>query len=343
VAGIVDRFRELGMPIVGPTAENAALEGSKVHSKRFMERIGIPTARFATVTSDAEGGDALRNFRLPVVLKTDGLAAGKGVIIAQTTEEASAALSSLPYPIVIEEFLEGEEVSFIVLCDGERGVPLEPSQDHKRIFDGDQGPNTGGMGAYSDPRILSPAMRQQIMDTIVEPVVRATAFTGFLYAGLMMTPGGPSVLEFNVRMGDPETQPLMMRLKSDWGEALMAAARGALTPEALQWAPEPATCVVIAAEGYPGTPKTGQKISGLDDVTEAVVFHAGTKRIGDDIVTAGGRVLGVTACGTDLENSIERAYSAVSRIHFEGMQYRRDIGAKGLPGYKSGRYNRTLQ
>jgi phosphoribosylamine--glycine ligase len=320
------------MPIVGPTAENAALEGSKVHSKRFMERIGVPTARFATVTNDVEATEALRNFPLPVVLKTDGLAAGKGVIIAQTAEEASAALSSLAYPMVIEEFLEGEEVSFIVLCDGKRGVPLEPSQDHKRIFDGDQGPNTGGMGAYSDSRILSSAMRQQIMDTIIEPVVRATAFTGFLYAGLMMTPTGPSVLEFNVRMGDPETQPLMMRLRSDWGEALMAAARGVLTPDALEWAPEPATCVVIAAEGYPGTPKTGQKISGLDDVAEAVVFHAGTKRIGDDIVTAGGRVLGVTACGTDLQNSIARAYSAVSRIHFEGMQYRRDIGAKGLPG-----------
>jgi phosphoribosylamine--glycine ligase len=335
VAGVVDEFRSRGMAIVGPTAENAALEGSKVHSKRFMERIGVPTARFATVTSYEEARTALRKFRLPVVLKTDGLAAGKGVIIALTAEEADAALTSLAYPMVIEEFLEGEEVSFIVLCDGKRGVPLEPSQDHKRIFDGDQGPNTGGMGAYSDSRILTPAMREQVMDTIVEPVIRATGFTGFLYAGLMMTTEGPSVLEFNVRMGDPETQPLMMRLKSDWGEALMAAARGALTPDALEWAPEPATCVVIAAEGYPGTPKTGQKISGLDSVTDAMVFHAGTKRVGDDIVTAGGRVLGVTAFGTDLQNSIERAYAAVSKIHFDGMQYRRDIGSKGLQRYNS--------
>lgn len=335
VAGVVDQFRSRGMAIVGPTAENATLEGSKVHSKRFMERIGVPTARFAAVTNHDEARTALRQFRLPVVLKTDGLAAGKGVIIALTTDEADAALSSLAYPMVIEEFLEGEEVSFIVLCDGKRGVPLEPSQDHKRIFDGDQGPNTGGMGAYSDSHILSSAMRQQVMETIIEPVIHATAFTGFLYAGLMMTEAGPSVLEFNVRMGDPETQPLMMRLQSDWGEALMAAARGALTPDALEWAAEPATCVVIAAEGYPGTPKTGQKISGLDSVTDAVVFHAGTKRVGTDIVTAGGRVLGVTACGRDLQNSIDRAYAAVSQIHFDGMQYRRDIGAKGLRRYNS--------
>ena len=333
VAGIVDKFRSRGLAIVGPTAENAALEGSKVHSKQFMQRIGIPTARFAAVNTETEARDALRQFQLPVVLKTDGLAAGKGVVIAQTNEEAAAALSALAYPMVIEEFLEGEEVSFIILCDGKRAVPLEPSQDHKRIFDGDQGPNTGGMGAYSDSSILTQAMRDRVMDSIIEPVVKATAFTGFLYAGLMMTADGPSVLEFNVRMGDPETQPLMMRLKSDWGEALMAAARGALTPDALEWAPEPATCVVMAAEGYPGTPETGQKIIGLDTVTDAVVFHAGTKRVGDDIVTAGGRVLGVTACGTDLQNSIDRAYAAVSKIHFDGMQYRRDIGAKGTRRY----------
>jgi phosphoribosylamine--glycine ligase len=335
VAGVVDQFRALNLPIVGPTAENAALEGSKVHSKRFMERIGVPTAHFTVVGNEQEGRDALAQFRLPMVLKTDGLAAGKGVIIAASREEAETGLSTLAYPIVMEEFLEGEEVSFIVLCDGKRGVPLEPSQDHKRIFDGDRGPNTGGMGAYSDSNIMGSATRQQVMDTIIEPVVRATGFTGFLYAGLMMTPAGPSVLEFNVRMGDPETQPLMMRLESDWGEALMAAARGELTPSALQWSPEPATCVVIAAAGYPGTPRTGQKISGLDSVSDAVVFHAGTKRAGDDIVTAGGRVLGVTARGVNLKDSIDRAYAAVKHIHFDGMQYRRDIGVKGLRRYNS--------
>ena len=335
VAGVVDQFRARNLAIVGPTAENAALEGSKVHSKRFMERIGVPTARFAVVGNEQEGRDALRRFRLPVVLKTDGLAAGKGVIIALSREEAEAALTSLAYPIVMEEFLEGEEVSFIVLCDGKRGVPLEPSQDHKRIFDGDRGPNTGGMGAYSDSNIMGAKMREQVMDTIIEPVVRATGFTGFLYAGLMMTSAGPSVLEFNVRMGDPETQPLMMRLESDWGEALMAAARGALKPDALQWSPEPATCVVMAAACYPGTPQTGQKIFGLDPVSDAVVFHAGTKRIGDDIVVSGGRVLGVTARGANLKDSIDRAYAAVAQIHFDGMQFRRDIGVKGLERYNS--------
>lgn len=335
VAGVVDQFRARGMAIVGPNAENAALEGSKIHSKRFMERIGVPTARFATVSNATEARDALGQFHLPVVLKTDGLAAGKGVIIALSSDEAEAALSSLAFPMVIEEFLEGEEVSFIALCDGKRGVPLEPSQDHKRIFDGDQGPNTGGMGAYSDSGILSPAMRQIAMDAVIEPVVRATAFTGFLYAGLMMTADLTSVLEFNVRMGDPETQPLMMRLESDWGEALMAAARGSLRPDSLQWSPEPATCVVMAAAGYPGTPKTGQKITGLNSVRDAVVFHAGTKRSGEDVVTAGGRVLGVTARGRDLKESIDRAYRAVRQIEFEGMQYRRDIGARGLRRYNS--------
>jgi phosphoribosylamine--glycine ligase len=298
VAGVVDQFRARGMAIVGPTAENAALEGSKIHSKRFMEKLGIPTARFQTVENAAQ---VPRDFRYPVVLKTDGLAAGKGVVIAQNRAEVDAALASLPFPMVIEEFLEGEEVSFIVLCDGKRAVPLEPSQDHKRVFDGDQGPNTGGMGAYSDSRILGEAERGSILDTIIEPVVRATGYTGFLYAGLMMTASGPSVLEFNVRLGDPETQPLMMRLASDWGEVLMAAARGSLNVDRLQWSPEPATCVVIASGGYPGAYKSGEKITGIEDVDGAVAFHAGTKREGGDLVTAGGRVLGVTATGTTLQ------------------------------------------
>ena len=235
--------------------------------------------------------------------------------------------------MVIEEFLEGEEVSFIVLCDGKRAVPLEPSQDHKRVFDNDQGPNTGGMGAYSDSRILTAEQRGRIMDTIIEPVVRATDFTGFLYAGLMMTPNGPSVLEFNVRLGDPETQPLMMRLRSDWGEVLMAAARGALNCDHLDWTPEPATCVVMASGGYPGQFPTGFPITGIDDVDTAVVFEAGVKREGGTLFTAGGRVLGVTATGTDLRDSINRAYAGVAKIHFQGMHYRKDIGARGLRRY----------
>ncbi|HEY2013452.1 MAG TPA: phosphoribosylamine--glycine ligase [Bryobacteraceae bacterium] len=337
VAGVVDQFREAGLPIVGPTAENAALEGSKVHSKRFMERIGVPTARFQTAATANEAMEALRRFRYPVVLKTDGLAAGKGVIIAQNESEARGAAASLPYPLVIEEFLEGEEVSFIVLCDGKRAVPLEPSQDHKRVFDNDQGPNTGGMGAYSDSKILSQGQRSQILDTIINPVVHATRFTGFLYAGLMMTPSGPSVLEFNVRMGDPETQPLMARLESDWGEVLMAAARGSLDFDTLQWSPEPATCVVMASGGYPGSFATGQKITGIEELNDAIAFQAGTKRVGDALVTAGGRVLGITARGKDLKESIDRAYNAVSRIKFEGMHYRKDIGRRGLDRYNEAR------
>lgn len=335
VAGIVDRFRERAMPIVGPTANNAALEGSKVHSKRFMERIGVPTARFLTAETATQARESLRSFQYPIVIKTDGLAAGKGVVIAQTPAEADEALTLLPCPLVIEEFLEGEEVSFIVLCDGRRGVALEPSQDHKRIFDNDQGPNTGGMGAYSDSRILTPEQRSHIMETIINPVIHATQFTGFLYAGLMMTPNGPSVLEFNVRMGDPETQPLMMRLRSDWGETLMAAARGAL-PDTLDWNPDPATCVVLASRGYPAGSGSGELITGLETPSKAVVFHAGTKRIPEGIVTAGGRVLGVTALGATLRESIDNAYAGVANIHFDGMQYRKDIGQKGL-----NRYNRA--
>jgi phosphoribosylamine--glycine ligase len=336
VAGVVDQFRDRGMPIVGPVAANAALEGSKVHSKRFMQKLGIPTARFRTVENVTKAREALAGFRFPVVLKTDGLAAGKGVVIAQDRLEADIALTTLPFPLVIEEFLEGEEVSFIVLCDGKRAVPLEPSQDHKRIYDNDQGPNTGGMGAYSDSLILTAMQRGVIMDTIIEPVVRTTNFTGFLYAGLMMTLDGPSVLEFNVRLGDPETQPLMMRLGSDWGEVLLAAANGALHDDRLDWSPEPATCIVMASGGYPGSFETGKKITGIESVSEkdAVVFEAATKRVGDDLLTNGGRVLGVTAHGPDLQTSIDRAYSAVHQIHFEGAHYRRDIGVRGLRRYK---------
>ena len=335
VAGIVDQFRQRGMPIVGPDARNAELEGSKIHAKRFMQKLGVPTARFHTAGTAAEATEALRSFRCPVVLKTDGLAAGKGVIIAQTAQEAEGALALLPFPLVIEEFLEGEEVSFIALCDGERAIALEPSQDHKRVFDGDQGPNTGGMGAYSDSRILSAAERSKILDTVILPVVHATNFTGFLYAGLMMTTRGPEVLEFNVRLGDPETQPLMMRLESDWGETLMAAARGALRDDHITWSPEPAACVVMASGGYPGAFASGHAITGLTDITDATVFHAGTKRdvLSGDVVTAGGRVLGVTARGADLRQSLDRAYAAASRIHFAGAHYRKDIGARGLKRY----------
>ena len=221
-----------------------------------------------------------------------------------------------------------------MLCDGRRAVPLEPSQDHKRIYDNDLGPNTGGMGAYSDSRLLTNAQRQHIMDRIINPVVHATNYTGFLYAGLMMTPEGPSVLEFNVRLGDPETQPLMMRLQSDWGEVLMSAARGALDCDQLEWTPDPATCIVMASGGYPGNFETDKEITGINAVQDAVVFEAATKHEGDRVLTNGGRVLGVTARGTDLKTSIDKAYRAVNQIHFEGMHYRQDIGAKGLRRYE---------
>jgi phosphoribosylamine--glycine ligase len=333
VAGIVDRFRANGMAIVGPVAENAQLEGSKIFAKRLMLRLGIPTARFETVASSTDALTALASFRMPVVLKTDGLAAGKGVIIARTSAEFEDALASLPFPLVIEEFLEGDEVSFIVLCDGARGVALEPSCDHKRVFDYDEGPNTGGMGAYSDSAILTADQRGHIMETIINPVISATKFTGFLYAGLMMTPAGPSVLEFNVRMGDPETQALMMRLESDWGEALMASARGSLRENDLRWSSDAATCVVLASSGYPGTYTTGEKITGIENVRNAQVFQAGTNYSGDGLVTAGGRVLGVAATGADLETSVTRAYDAVGHIHFAGMHYRKDIGFRGFRSY----------
>jgi phosphoribosylamine--glycine ligase len=337
VDGIVDRFRARGLAIVGPNAANAALEGSKAYSKRFMQKLGVPTARFHIAETPQDALDALAQFRFPVVLKTDGLAAGKGVIIAADRPEAEQAIATLACPLVIEEFLEGEELSFIVLADGKRAVPLEPSQDHKRVFDHDRGPNTGGMGAYSDSRLLDASQRGRIMDTIIDPVVRATGYTGFLYAGLMMTEAGPSVLEFNVRLGDPETQPLMLRLESDWGEVLLVAARGSLGADRLAWSTEPATCVVLASGGYPGAYETGKPITGLDHVRDAVVFHAGTKLENGRAVTAGGRVLGVTARGNDLGDSISKAYAACETIAFEGMHYRKDIGGKGLRRYNGER------
>src|SRR5271169_3576579 len=285
--GVVDEFRRRGWPIFGPTRAAAQLESSKSFAKEFMQRHRIPTAHYAICTKKEELKPALAHFHTPIVVKADGLAAGKGVVIAQTKDEALRAaeemlagkmLGEAGSRVVLEECLVGEELSFLVMSDGERVVPLVAAQDHKRVFDNDQGPNTGGMGAYSDSLILNDSQRGQIMDTIIEPVVRTTGFTGFLYAGLMMTADGPSVLEFNVRLGDPETQPLMMRLESDWGEVLLAAARGSLNMDRLDWSPDPATCVVLASGGYPGAFETGKIIQGIDAVEDAVVFHAGTRQ-----------------------------------------------------------------
>jgi phosphoribosylamine---glycine ligase len=332
VAGIVDQFRARGLSIFGPTQENAQLEGSKIYAKEFMQRVGIPTARFARTESPEAGIEALSQFDYPVAVKADGLAAGKGVIIAHSRAEAEAAIHTLGPRLVIEEFLRGEEVSFIVVSDGRSVVPLEATQDHKTVFDGDAGPNTGGMGAYCDGRIVSAADIQRILDTIIEPAVHATNFTGFLYAGLMMTAAGPKVIEFNVRLGDPETQPLMHRLEGGFGDALFRAATGNLQGTTLRWKQEPSVCVVMAAHGYPGQVRSGDAISGIDAAaTEDVqVFHAGTRLGSQGPETLGGRVLGVTASGPDLATAVRNTYAAVEKIHFAGMHYRKDIARKGF-------------
>jgi phosphoribosylamine---glycine ligase len=332
VAGVVDEFRAAGLAIAGPTAACAQLEASKMYSKQFMQDAGIPTARFVRTDDRETAIRALDQFELPVVVKADGLAAGKGVIIAASRAEAEQAVDSLGPKLVIEEFLVGEEVSFIALCDGRNVVALEATQDHKTIFDGDTGPNTGGMGAYCDGRILTAEQSSMIMRTVMQPVVSRLNFSGFLYAGLMMTASGPKVLEFNVRLGDPETQALMHRMDCDFGELLMASARGELAGCDFDWKTDPSVCVVMAAAGYPAAPKTGDAIKGIAaaESTGATVFHAGTKQVGGEIVTNGGRVLGVTASGATLQNAIANAYKAVDSIQFEGAHWRRDIAAKGL-------------
>ncbi len=331
VDGLVDKFRSHGMPIVGPSRENARLEASKIHSKEFMKRLGIPTAHFARVESSDAAIRALANFSYPAVIKADGLAAGKGVVIAHNRGEAEAAIETLGPRLVIEEFLQGEEVSFIVVSDGRDFVAFEATQDHKAAGDNDTGPNTGGMGAYCDGRILSADEAGRVIDSVIEPVIRTTGFTGFLYAGLMMTTEGPKVLEFNVRLGDPETQPLMHRMHpgTSFADILMRAAAGSLRGASLRWNRDPSVCVVMAAAGYPGKVRTGDVITGIDNCG-AQVFQAGTKQGAAGLETAGGRVLGVTASGADLSTAIRNVYAAVDRIHFDGMHCRRDIGSKGL-------------
>jgi phosphoribosylamine--glycine ligase len=339
VAGVVDAFRARGRAIFGPTAAAARLEGSKIFAKNFLEQSGIPTAGFVASPDAAEARHALDRFSYPVVIKSDGLAAGKGVVVAEDRAVAEAALASLKPPFVIEEFLTGDEVSFIALSDGRNVVPLEPTQDHKAVFDGDAGPNTGGMGAYCDSRILSGAESRAILDRIIRPTVDATGFTGFLYAGLMMTAAGPKVLEFNVRLGDPETQPIMHRMQSDLAPVLLAAARGALREAQLQWNPGPSVCVVLASGGYPGAFDSGKPIYGIGaaEATGASVFQAGTRQGSGGVETAGGRVLGVTASGADLAAAIDSAYAAAHLIRFDGMHYRTDIGRRGLK-----RYNKSI-
>jgi phosphoribosylamine---glycine ligase len=341
--GIVDALRERGLRAFGPTREAAKLETSKGFAKRFMQRHNIPTAAYAICASPEELGKAVELFHPPMVVKADGLAAGKGVVICpsrQTAMEASrgmftgSLLGAAENQIVIEELLEGEEVSFLCLSDGKSVVPLAPAQDHKRIGEGDTGPNTGGMGAYSTDDLLEPGMEEWILRHIAEPAIRGmadedTPFTGVLYCGLMMTARGPEVLEFNVRFGDPEAQAILARMESDLVEVLEAAIDGRLGETRLRWSAGASACVVASSSGYPGSYRVGFPITGLGAavrVPGAEIFHSGTAIEGGQLVTAGGRVLGVTAAAPSLDQALARAYEAMAEIHFDGMYYRRDIG-----------------
>ncbi|MCW0206175.1 phosphoribosylamine--glycine ligase [Achromobacter veterisilvae] len=349
-AGVVDVFRARGLKIFGPTKAAAQLESSKDYAKAFMVRHSIPTARYETFTDPAKAHAYIDQEGAPIVIKADGLAAGKGVVVAATLEEAHAAVDAMlgdgsmgeaGARVVIEECLVGEEASFIVMCDGRNVLALATSQDHKRLQDGDQGPNTGGMGAYSPAPIVTPELHHRIMREIILPTVQGMArdgipYTGFLYAGLMIAPGDDpdreiKTLEFNCRMGDPETQPIMMRVKSDLLDALEHAVDGTLDQADIVWDRRTALGAVLAAHNYPNTPRTGDAIRGLPaDAEDCMVFHAATRIDGDETKTTGGRVLCVTALGDSVKMARDRVYEAIDGIHFDGRQYRSDIGWRAL-------------
>src|SRR5713101_2578677 len=348
VNGLTDAFRQRNWAVVGPSQQAAQLEGSKIFTKEFLQRHGIPTAEiYGAYDSPGDAYGALCAVDWPVVLKADGLCAGKGVLVTASPDEATAFIERLMERrefgeggerVLMEEALEGEELSFIVLTDGQEILPLAPTQDHKRVFDGNLGPNTGGMGAYSTDELLPPELERRILESIVRPAIRGLAaegrpYKGFLYFGLMLTAGGPKMLEFNCRMGDPEAQPLVARMDFDLAEALAATAGGTLGRINLRWKQGASVCVVIASGGYPGDFETGKRVEGLAEasaVPGVVVFHAGTRREGANYYTSGGRVLGVTAAAPDLEAAIRTCYDAVGRIRFEGAQFRSDIAAAGL-------------
>ena len=349
-AGVVDEFRAHGLPIFGPTKAAAQLESSKAFSKAFMQRHGIPTARYQAFTDPALAHAYVDAEGAPIVVKADGLAAGKGVVVAMTAAEAHEAIDFMLLDntlgvahneggarVVIEEFLEGEEASFIVLCDGEHALALATSQDHKRLLDADQGPNTGGMGAYSPAPVVTPAVHERAMNEVILPTLRGMAadgipYTGFLYAGLMITPDGRvKTLEFNCRMGDPETQPILMRLKSNFTQVLLAATRTELDRVCLAWDPRVALGVVLAAAGYPLNPRKGDAITGLPaDAADRMVFHAGTTTTDGEVRVSGGRVLCVTALADTVALAQQSAYRVVDGIRFDGMQCRRDIGYRAV-------------
>jgi phosphoribosylamine--glycine ligase len=345
--GVVDEFTRRGLRIFGPTKAAAQLESSKSFAKEFMQRHNIPTAHYAICRSLDDIHEALPHFHLPLVVKADGLAAGKGVVICAGKEEVVSVSSDMlsgkllgeaGLSVVLEEYLEGEELSFLVVSDGERVAPLVAAQDHKRIGDGDTGPNTGGMGAYSTQTIMDDKMRDWLLHHVARPVVAGmkeedAEYKGVLYCGLMMTARGPMVLEFNCRFGDPETQPILMRLESDLAEALEASIDGRTSEGDFRWSTDASVCVVVSSGGYPGTFEVGKKIMGLEgaDKIEGVkVFHSGTTRRDGAYYTAGGRVLGVSARAADLESAVERAYAAVRKIGFENAHYRKDIAARAL-------------
>ena len=349
-AGVVDDFRAHGLRIFGPTKAAAQLESSKAFSKDFMQRHGIPTAAYQSFTDAATARAYVDQRGTPIVVKADGLAAGKGVVVAQTVAEAHAAIDDMlggnalgvahnagGARVVIEEFLQGEEASFIVMCDGLNVAAMATSQDHKRLLDGDEGPNTGGMGAYSPAPVVTAEVHARAMREIILPTIRGMEkdgipFTGFLYAGLMIDAAGqPKTLEFNCRMGDPETQPILMRLRTDLVDVMLAATAGQLDTVELEWDRRPALGVVMAAAGYPMNPRKGDTITGLPaDSDDAMVFHAGTVRKDGATLTAGGRVLCVTALADSVKQAQQRAYEVARGIRFEGMQMRRDIGHRAL-------------
>ncbi len=346
VFGVVDAFEAAGLPCFGPKRLAARLEGSKQFTKEFLTRHRIPTARYAAFTRETFDAAAVRAQRPPIVVKADGLAAGKGVVIAASADEAiraaqqmfAGAFGDAGRTIVVEEFLQGEEASFIVMADGEHVLPLATSQDHKRLRDGDQGPNTGGMGAYSPAPVVTPALHERIMREVIGPTLAGLAaegmpYSGFLYAGLMIAPDGtPNVLEFNCRFGDPETQPVMARLTSDLADLCEAALAGRLDEVRAEWDPRAALGVVIAAEGYPDEPRLGDAVAGLEAAAAlpGKVFHAGTRQDGDRVVTCGGRVLCAVGLGDDVARAQRAAYALIDQLCFRGMQYRRDIGWRAL-------------
>ena len=346
--GIADSLRQRGFPVFGPSREAAKLESSKGFAKRFLQRHNIPTAHYALCANRAELESAIERFHPPIVVKADGLAAGKGVLICESRATALEAADSLfsgallgthEQQIVVEEFLEGDEISFLCLTDGKHVAPLVPAQDHKRIGEGDTGPNTGGMGVYSTDKLLDAGMTEWILHHIARPAVEGmadedTPFVGVLYCGLMMTARGPQVMEFNARFGDPETQAILVRLDSDLVEAMQACVEGRLSDTELRWTPGASACVIASSAGYPGAYKTGLPITGLEAaarVPGVQVFHSGTALADGRVVTSGGRVLGVTAAAENLQKALAAAYAAMREIRFDGMYYRRDIGHRAGP------------